>query len=169
MIQINISCKTMDRTMDRFFFYRSPKRRRRWVYLQGAESCHRQLCPWKDPGSPLQKERGLEKAVSTWTPESQRPTAQCSRQDQCSHFSSISGANYGFCGFSFPICLWTQQEQTSRNYTELFKDWCTLPSTDRREDRSRYTGASLKLQRCVFSEGRLTHLKLTEHCLLWSV
>lgn len=67
----------MDRTMDRFFFYRSPKRRRRWVYLQGAESCRRQLCPQKDPGSPLQKERGLEKAVSTWTPESQPPTAQC--------------------------------------------------------------------------------------------
>lgn len=60
-----------------------------------------------------------------------------------------------FAGSLFQSVFETQQEQTPRNSMELFKAWCTLPSTDRREDRSRYTGASLKLQCCVFSEGRL--------------
>lgn len=125
--------------MDRFFFYRSPKRRRRWVLSPRSWELALTAVPIEGSWVTSSKRKGLEKAVSTWTPESQPPTVQCSRQHQCSHFNSISVANYGFCRFSFPVCVWTQQEQTPRNSTELFKDWCMLPSTDRREDRSRYT------------------------------
>lgn len=79
------------------------------------------------------------------------------RQDQRSHFSSISASNYGFCRLSLPICVLTQQKQTHRSCTGPFKAWCTLAITDRREDGSGFTGISMKLgKHSMFSEGRLT-------------
>lgn len=62
----------MDRTIDRFFVYRSPKRRWRSVYLRGAVSSHTDTCArGQSLGHSVSKrKRGLEKVVSAWSTES---------------------------------------------------------------------------------------------------